>query len=128
MAIVDSSAYVKYFAKEPGWERAADHLMQPASIELAVAEVANALSKKIALGEISPKDAEFLLRRMMEITRFVGRSEHAIPALKMSTEKRITAYDALFIVAALENKLRLTTSDSKQARVAEELGISVDLI
>jgi predicted nucleic acid-binding protein len=48
--------------------------------------------------------------------------------LRISAEKRITVYDALFIVAAIENKLGLTTSDVKQARVAEELGITVDLV
>ena|ERR1700680_3142840 len=128
MAIVDSSAYVKYFAKEPGWDKASDHLMQPVSIGLALAEVANALSKKVVLGEISEEDAELLLRKMMEVTRLVGQSESVIPALKMSAEKRITVYDALFIVAALENKLGLTTSDVKQARVAEEFGVSVDLV
>jgi len=128
MAIVDSSAYVKYFAKEPGWDKAAEYLIQPTSIGLALAEVANALSKKVALGEINNEDAALLLRKMTEITRLVGQSESVIPALKMSTEKRITVYDALFIVAALENQLGLTTSDAKQARAAEELGVSVDLI
>src|SRR5580704_15213468 len=128
MAIVDSSAYVKYFAKEPGWDKAAGHLIQPASIGLALAEVANALSKKVMLGEIDEEDAALLLRKMMEVTKLVGRSESVIPALKMSTEKRISVYDALFIVAALENKLGLTTSDVRQARVAEDLGISVNLI
>ena len=128
MAIVDSSAYVKYFAKEPGWDKAADHLMQPVSIGLAWAEVANALSKKAMLGEISEEDAASLLRKTIEVTKLVGRSESVIPALKMSTEKHISVYDALFIVAALENKLGLATSDVKQARVAQEFGVSVDLI
>jgi predicted nucleic acid-binding protein len=128
MAIIDSSAYVKYFAKEPGWDIVADHLIQPASIELALAEVANALSKKIALDEVKLKDAEMFLSKMVDITRFLGRKESVIPALKMSEEKRITVYDALFIVAALDNKLGLTTSDEKQARVARELGVSVNLV
>jgi len=128
MAIVDSSAYVKYFAKEPGWDKAADHLIQPVSIVLALAEVANALSKKVMLDEIDEEDAALLLSKMIEVTRLVGRSESVIPALKMSAEKHISVYDALFIVAALENKLRLTTSDVRQARVAEEFGVSVDLI
>jgi predicted nucleic acid-binding protein len=128
MAIVDSSAYVKYFAKEPGWDVTADYLMQPASIGLALAEVANALSKKTALGEIRSEDAEMFLHKMIEITRFLGQSESVIPAFKISKEKHITVYDALFIMAALENKLGLTTSDARQARVAKELGVSVDLV
>jgi predicted nucleic acid-binding protein len=128
MAIVDSSVYVRYFAKEPGWDKAAAHLVQPASIALALEEVANALSKKVALGEISQEDAELLLRKMIENTRFVGGTESVAPALRIATEKRITVYDALFIVAALENKLGLTTSDAKQARVAKELGVPVDLV
>jgi len=128
MPIVDSSAYVKYFAKEPGWDKAAEHLIQPTSIGLALAEVANALSKKVSLSEINKDDAALLLRKMIEITKLVGESESVIPALKMSIEKRITVYDALFIVAALEHRLGLTTSDAKQARAAEELGVSVDII
>jgi predicted nucleic acid-binding protein len=128
MPVVDSSAYIKYFAKEPGWDKAAEHLAQPTSIALAFAEVASALSKKISLSEISKDDAALLLRKMAEITRLVGGSESVIPALKMSVEKRITVYDALFIVAALEHGLGLTTSDARQARAAEELGVSVDLI
>ena len=128
MAIVDSSAYVKFFAKEPGWEEVASHLSQPASIELALSEVANALSKKILLGEVDLADAELFERRMIEITKFLDKREAVLTALKISATKRITVYDALFIVAALENKLGLTTCDAKQARVARELGVSVDLI
>ena len=128
MPILDSSAYVKYFAKEPGWDKASEHLLQPTSIALAFAEVANALSKKISLSEMSKEDAALLLKKMIEITRLVGESESVIPALKMSIEKRITVYDALFIVAALEHRVGLTTSDAKQAKAAEELGVSVDLI
>lgn len=128
MSIVDSSAYVKYFAKEPGWETVADYLLEPASIELALAEVANALSKKIALDELSLRDAEMFLGKIADITMFLGRKESVIPALKMSREKHITVYDALFIVAALENKIGLATCDEKQARIAKELGVSVDLI
>jgi|SRR5271154_43179 len=128
MTIVDSSVYVKFFAKEPGWDSAASRLVKPSSIWLAFAEVANALSKKVALDEISREDAELLMRKMMEVTRLVGGIESVIPAMKMSEEKRITVYDALFIVAALETKLGLTTSDAKQARVAEELGIPVDIV
>jgi predicted nucleic acid-binding protein len=128
MAIVDSSAYVKFFAKEPGWDKAGEHLIQPVSVGLALAEVANALSKKVMLGEVKQEDADLLLNKMIEITRLVGQDRSVIPALRISTEKRITVYDALFIVAALENKLSLTTADAKQARVAEELGVSVDLI
>ena len=128
MTIVDSSAYVKYFAKEPGWDEAASHLVQPTSIGLAFAEVAKALSKKVALDEMSQDDAELLLRKMMEVTRLVGGVESVVPAIKLSREKRITVYDALFIVAALEYKLGLTTCDAKQARAAQELGISVDIV
>ena len=128
MPIVDSSAYVKYFAKEPGWDAAAGHLVQPTSIWLAFAEVANALSNKVTLDEMSLEDAEFLLRKMTEVTRIVEGFESVIPAMKMSREKRITVYDALFIVAALENKLGLTTCDAKQARAARDLGISVDIV
>ena len=128
MPIVDSSAYVKYFAKEPGWEGTAGHMVQAVTIGLAFAEVANALSKKVALSEVSQEDAESLLRKMIEITRLVGQGGSVISALKMSMEKRITVYDALFIVAAVENKLGLTTSDAKQARIARELGVKVDLV
>ena len=128
MPIIDSSTYVKYFAREPGWQAAAEHLMLPASIGLALPEVAKALSKKIALREVRLEDAELLLRKMMEITRFVGQNESIIPALKISANKRITVYDALFIVAAIENKLGLTTSDAKQARAAEESGVHVELV
>ncbi len=128
MSIVDSSAYVRYFAKEPGWEKAGEHLIQPSSIALAFAEVANAFTKKIALAEISEEDAALLLRKMVEMTRLVGQPESVVSALKMAVEKRVTVYDALFVVAALENKLGLVTSDVKQARVAGELGVSVDLI
>ena len=128
MPIVDSSSYVKYFAKEPGWDKAAEHLLQPTSIGLALTEVANALAKKVSIDEISKDDAALLLRGMIEITRLVGQNDSVIHALKISIDKRVTVYDALFIVAALEQGLGLTTSDAKQARVAEELGVSVSLI
>lgn len=128
MAIVDSSIFVKYFAKEPGWEEAAGHLMQPVSIELSLAEVANALSKKISAGELEHADAELFLRKMMVITRLLAHGDVVVPALKIAVEKRVTVYDALFIAAALKNKAALATSDSRQASAARELGVSVEFL
>jgi predicted nucleic acid-binding protein len=44
----DSSALVKYYAREPGWERVRKVVLEDVvTLELAVIEVANALWKKV---------------------------------------------------------------------------------
>jgi len=50
----DSSALVKYYAREPGWERVRKVVLEGVvTLELAVIEVANALWKKVLRSKMS---------------------------------------------------------------------------
>jgi predicted nucleic acid-binding protein len=52
--VTDSSALVKYYAREPSWERIRKVVLEDVvTLELAVIEVANALWKKVLRSEMS---------------------------------------------------------------------------
>ncbi len=54
MRITDSSALVKYYVREPSWERVRKVVLEDVvTLELAVIEVANALWKKVLRSEMS---------------------------------------------------------------------------
>ena len=54
MRAADSSALVKYYAREPGWERVRKVVLEGVvTLELAVIEVANALWKKVLRSKMS---------------------------------------------------------------------------
>ena len=53
MRVIDSSALVKYFTREAGWEKVREVLIDGVvTLDLAVKEVANALWKRVTRGEI----------------------------------------------------------------------------
>lgn len=131
MRVIDSSALVKYFSREDGWERVRELILEcVTTLDLAVTELANALWKKILRNELNADIAKAILRDLVE--------EKAIPLEKQETyiskafdiaiQYSVTIYDALFIAFAKEKSLELITIDKTQANAAEKAGIKVILV
>ena len=54
MRAIDSSVIVKYFSREPGWEKAKQVLLEGVvTLNLSAKELANALWKKVVRNEMS---------------------------------------------------------------------------
>lgn len=131
MRVIDSSALVKYFSREDGWERVREIILDGVTtIDLTIKEVANALWKKISKNEIKREVAEKILASLVNDEPFpIKRQDrYLLEAFELATEWNITIYDALFIEMAREESLELVTSDAKQAEVAKRLGLNVILV
>ncbi|MGC8543610.1 MAG: type II toxin-antitoxin system VapC family toxin [Vulcanisaeta sp.] len=130
MRVIDSSALIKYFAREISWERVRELMMDGViTIDLAIKEVANALWKKVIRGEVSYDTALTIIKTLLEdAIPIIDQREYLMKALELAVKHRITIYDAIFIVLALEKNMELITSDKAQAAVAEKIGVKVTLV
>ncbi|MGD0729218.1 MAG: type II toxin-antitoxin system VapC family toxin [Candidatus Micrarchaeaceae archaeon] len=125
MLLIDSSAVVKFFSKEPGWENVREHIAEALTIHLAIIELSSALSKKFLKGEIEENTALEILEEYSEKAILLDERSYINSAFKLSTSKNITIYDSFFIAAALQEGCALVSCDEKQIKVAKALGIKV---
>ena len=132
MIAIDASSLAKYILREENWRDVRDHLMNDVfSLSLALAEVSNAIWKHSVLyGEVSKKQANKMfkaLEKLRDVVIFEPFEKYLGNAVKIAMDKKITVYDALYIAQARDMG-KLITSDDRQKRVAEELGIDVIFI
>ena len=125
MKAIDTSALAKLLLKEEGWEKVLGHLKEGAvSVDLIVKEAANVVWRRTG-GDI--KKAEPMLEALKELAEKVIRTEdertHLDEAVRIAFNHNITVYDALYVALAKTLKTPLITSDLKQAKIAEKLGV-----
>lgn len=128
--VIDASSLARYVLLEPGWEKIEEFIRgnDLTSLEYALIEVSNALWKHHVL--YSRIDREEFERRsqaldLMRSVLFLENPLEYLPqAREIACEGRITVYDALYIAQALKYG-KLATSDEKQGKTAEKLGVEV---
>ena len=128
MRVIDSTAIVKYFSREPGWEKVKQVLLEGVvTLDLSVKELANALWKKVVRNEMSYEVAQEIIRDMVEgkALRMESQENYLVDAFKIAVEANITVYDALFIALAKKKELELVACDAAQAEAARKLGVKV---
>jgi len=129
--VIDSSALVKYYVREPGWERVKKITLDGvATLSFAVIEIVNALWKKVLRNEMSPNIAkeiveDLAIRKALPLEPY---EPYTTEAFRIAVEHRITVYDALFIAFVLKKGLELATANTKQAEVAGKLGVRAVLV
>ncbi len=131
MIVIDTSSLIKYLLKEEGWEEVSEFLRNSSdlvSLELALVEGANAVWKRYNLyKDISLETAQRILD-YLHATKGIILYENPLQYLQegetIALEHKITIYDALYIAQALKYG-RLATSDEKQGKIAEKLGVEV---
>lgn len=131
MRVIDSSALIKYFSHEEGWERVRELLLDGVvTLGLALKEVANALLKKVAKKEMGYEAALTIVRELVEEGPFPLKEQESFMAnaFEIALKSGTTIYDALFIALAMELKLELITSDRRQADIASINGVRVLLV
>ena len=127
MRVIDSSSLVKFFSKEEGWEKVAQIIKEGViTLDLSIKEVANALWKKIVIGEMNDDLAIKILYDLLksEAIIIVNQDEYLIEALKIANRNKITIYDSLFIALAKSKNLDLVTSDKKQYEITKKEGLN----
>lgn len=110
--VVDTSVALKWYVEEPESERAealvGGGLVAP---DWMLAEVANALWKKVMKGEITRDHACAVLPHLSETVALHPATELAEAALEAALELRHPIYDGLFLVLAEELSADLVTAD-----------------
>ena len=131
MRVIDSSALVKFFSKESGWEKVAEVIVEgAATLDLAIKEVANALWKKVIAGEMDEGVAIRIISDLLkkEAIAVVGQDEHLVEAFRVAARQKVTVYDALFIALAKSMGAELVTSDRRQHEASLREGVRSVLI
>ena len=127
MRVIDSSSLVKFFSKEEGWEKVAQIIKEGViTLDLSIKEVANALWKKIVIGEMNDDLAIKILYDLLksEAIIIVNQDDYLVEALKIANRNKITIYDSLFIALAKSKNLDLVTSDKKQYEITKKEGLN----
>ena len=129
MKVIDSSALIKYIAKEENWEKVEEHLKEGCiTLDLAIKETANALVKKALKNEVTTETAKEIINYLPKIVRITPQKEHFSKALEIAIKHKLVIYDALFIALSANTSTPLLTSDEKQAKTSKEYGVAVTVI
>ena len=129
MKVIDSSAQIKYIAKEENWEKVEEHLKEGCiTLDLAVKETANALIKKALKSEVNAETAKEITNHLPRIVRVTPQKEHFSKALEIAIKHKLPIYDALFIALSINTNTPLLTSDEKQAKTSKEYGVTTTLL
>ena len=131
MRVIDSSALIKYFSREKGWEDVRRYMLEGVlTIDLSIKETLNALWRKIIKEEIMYETVVKLIKDLTENRPFPleSQEQYLTDAFEIAVNNHITIYDALFIAVAKRRNLELITSDKKQADIAERLGVKTILV
>lgn len=133
MTVIDASAIAKYVLKEEHWEQVRDYLTaEPRSLDLALAEVSNAIWKhQVIYRKISSSEATVIFKVLQKLGADVLILESFAGYLRGATEiavkEKLTIYDALYIVQA-QRYGHFVTSDDFQRKIAVKLGLDVVFI
>ncbi|MGI0134640.1 MAG: type II toxin-antitoxin system VapC family toxin [Candidatus Micrarchaeaceae archaeon] len=126
--LIDTSVIVRFFAKGSDWESLEDYVMNSVTLQIALDELGNALSRKVRSSEMGLEDAADIIASYPSMAQVIGSSSYRKSALDIAVKNNLSFYDSLFISAAVSEGTSLATCDRKQADVAEKLGVAVEYI
>jgi predicted nucleic acid-binding protein len=114
--VVDASVAVKWFVTEKDSGRASSLAADSVGLlapTLLLAEVANALLKKVNRGEMPPEAALADLSVLGSRVEFRPLELVIEPALRLALEHGRTVYDALYVALALHERCQVITADER---------------
>ncbi|MFA6331728.1 MAG: type II toxin-antitoxin system VapC family toxin [Methanoregula sp.] len=136
MTVIDTSAFMKFFLHEPGWEDVLPYLTtasSPETVDLLVTESANVLWKSARAGLIEKEQVPELYSSM-ELLFTKGpltlkpSPRFMAEALSIALSLDTPVYDALFIAEARLDYATLVTADRHQALCAKKCGVTATLV
>ena len=124
--VVDASAAVEYLLQTPRGRIVADRLTGEELLvpELMDAEVLSTLRRHVMTSRINEARAQLALRHLD--TWAVSRLP-LLPLVKIAWQYRhnVSAYDAFYVAAAVDNEARVITVDGRLSRAP---GLGVDIL
>ena len=117
IVVVDASVAIKWFLLEPD-RAAARRLLEPGqrllAPELIVAEVANAMWKRVIASEADPRQ---VVATVASLSRFFGRLFTLAPlaarAIEIAAELRHPVYDCFYLALAESEDAVMVTADRR---------------
>lgn len=135
--VVDSGVFARWFLPQVGFEHARrvrnDFLADAVALEtpdLARIEVANVLRKAGLLRGVLDADAYVDAARTIDdlpVTVHATDAEALARAARLSADRMVSVYDAVFVDRALQRGLPLLTADAKLVRAVAGL-LSTELL
>jgi predicted nucleic acid-binding protein len=130
--IVDASVAVRWYLPEDGVAAAVEILQRDHDLgapELILAEIGNAVWKRVRIGEVETADAvEIVERARVDFAFLVPMDELATPAMRHAAELDHPIYDCFYLALAEREQAALVTTDRRLAALVERAGVSVELI
>jgi len=123
MLLIDSSAVVRFYSKESGWESIRDYVDIANTIPLVLVEMSNALIRKVRNNGIDVDAAKELIRSYSVSVSLVNQDRYIVTAFEIAMKNSLSIYDSLFIAAAIGEGCDLVSCDERQLEVAESLGV-----
>jgi predicted nucleic acid-binding protein len=121
LVVVDASIALKWVVSEPDSDAAAELLDRSVADavtlvapEHLVGELGNGLRKRVAQGILAADDALAAFESVAELgLELVAGSERWWRALSAAMDWRVTTYDALYVLVALDLDAELVTADQR---------------
>jgi predicted nucleic acid-binding protein len=130
--IVDASVAVRWYLLEDGVATAETILHRDEDLiapEIVLAEIGNAVWKRVRKNEVSVEDAtEIIARATSVFATLVPIRMLAIDAMRISGQFDHPIYDCLYIALAIREGATLATADRKMAALAEQAGVAVEMV
>jgi predicted nucleic acid-binding protein len=124
LLIVDASVAVKWYVPEQNYERALeleaalrDGKVALSAPDLILAEVGNAIAKKVAAKEVTEQEAARMLHLLVEspVLR-IDSARLGLHALSVAQRAGISFHDALYVSAAEAAGTKVVTADDELVR------------
>ncbi len=122
--VVDTSALLRLYLPDGPLPEGAEDAMELAARaesvvfvpELALAESAQVLHKKVRAGFLSPEESDEILASILELPlEITGHRDILTTAVATARRHALTVYDALFIALAADKHGELITADERLA-------------
>jgi predicted nucleic acid-binding protein len=130
--VVDASVAVRWYLPEDGAEEAESILLSESSLiapELVIAEIGNAVWKRVRKGEVPRGEAVNIVdRALTAFTSLIPLSELAVSAMALSTKLNHPIYDCFYLALALRETAPLVTADRRLHAIQDQAGVSVQLL
>lgn len=85
MPLIGSSAIVKYFSKEPGWQAVEWYISISSTVPLALPELGNALLKKLSKKEIDEDTASKILEGYSSSAILLDQNKYLLTAFVIAS-------------------------------------------
>lgn len=123
MLLIDSSAVVRFYSTEPGWESMHNYVDTANTIPLALVELGSALHRKVRNNTMDVDYAKELIRAYSGSVGLINQDRYIVTAFEIAVKSNLSVYDSLFIATAMGEGCDLVSCDDRQLKVAESLGV-----